>query len=171
MSSDLSGQYTIVPNFINKNTVPGLTAAKETVTTSYNTALANGTSDNQVDVLFTDELSALAISTSQTYNLSDGSIKDKICNTAIFAKVKTIKVVANAANLSDINLDLTVVNSFLGPFSIATKVALAPGAAFFHAAPKDGIVVTAATADLVTIENPSGANTAAYSIVITGTSA
>jgi len=169
MSSNLSGTITIVPAFTNRDTDAGLSNPKETVTQSSAVTFANGIGATEIDSLFTDEKTDLAASTTESYDLT--SLEDGIGNAVAFVKVKTLSITAKTANTSDILLDSTIVNAFLGYATVATKIAIQPGGNVTFVAPGDGYTVTAATADILAIENTDGSVTAAYDLIITGTSA
>jgi len=167
--SNVSGNISISPAFTNKDTDPGLTSPSEKITTAITNAFSNGTGDEEVDTVFTLKVDALATTTTDSHDLS-GTLEDGLGNVAIFAKVKVIMLRASSGNAADINLDGTIVNAFKSYQSIASKTIIQPDGSIVLIAPNAGYVVTAASADLLAIENPDGVATAGYELTIIGTS-
>ena len=129
-------------------------------------AFANGTGDNQIDLVYQDTETLITDAT-KTYDLD--ALVDPITGDAVvFAKVKAIvfysKLTANKV--------LTLgAGDFQGPFSgVGDSVAIPPEGFFVAAAPITGWVVTPTSGNGLLITNASG-GPSEYDIYIIGTSA
>lgn len=130
---------------------------------------ASGTASGQADRLFSDTRS-LAGSTSENLDLA-GSLTDAFGAALTFVKVRGIVIKAGAANNGDLIVGGAASNGFVGPFAdVSDKIKIPAGGVFVLTAPAAGWTVTAATGDLLKIDN-SGAGAGTYDIVIFGTSA
>ncbi len=143
---------------------------------SFNTSIGSdynivdGTASGEVDLFFYKANSALATTSTDTIDLS-GSLIDLFGNTIIFAKIMSLVLIADSGNLSDMQLDQTVANSFLGNASVGAVNTLKPGTIIVpFVSETTGFSVTAGTADLLNIKNPDVTNTASYKLYVLGTS-
>lgn len=130
-------------------------------------SLANGNLANQANQVFSDQRT-LTGSTSEELDLA-GSLLDAFGNTITFTKIKAIIISAAAANGGDIEVGGSATNGFndwVG--AVGDLVKVKPGGAFAIIAPDlNGYAVTAATADLLKINN-ADAGSATYDITIVG---
>lgn len=134
------------------------------------TEFGSGTSENQVDKMFSDSRTINA-SSSETLDLA-GSLSDAFGATITFATVKAILIKANAGNTNNVVVGNAGANDFVGPFGAATHtIAVKPGGVFLITAPETGWTVTAGTGDALKIANSGAGTGVTYSIIILGTSA
>ena len=134
---------------------------------SFGASYSPGTGAGQVDRVYTAN-GTLAGSATANIDLA-GSITDALGNTAVsFARIKSVLIVAGAANASGNDLQVTRPASNGAALFMAAGdgIALRPGAAFASAVP-----ITGGTGDLITLTNSAGTNTISYTVVITGCSA
>ena len=142
---------------------------------SFSAAYQSGTGAGQVDRVYT-ATGTLAGSATTNIDLA-GSITDALGNTSIsFARIKSVQVIAAAANASGNNLQVTrpASNGVALFIAAGDGIELRPGAAFSWAtgmADATGVAVTGGTGDLITLTNSAGTNTISYTVVITGCSA
>lgn len=138
---------------------------------SYLDTLASGTAADQADVLFTDTRS-LASAGTEDLDFA-GVLAGAFGATATFAKVKMIVFIADGANTTRLTISRPASNGLVifGAASGALASLGANGVFFVYDPGTTGVcAVTAATGDLLTITNGSGA-TATYKVVLLGTSA
>jgi hypothetical protein len=134
-----------------------------------------GPAPGQVDRVYT-ATGTLAGSATANIDLA-GSITDALGNTAVtFARIKSVQIIAAAANASGNNLQVTrpASNGVALFMAAGDGIELRPGAAFSWAsgtADATGVAVTGGTGDLITLTNSAGTNTISYTVVITGCSA
>ena len=132
-------------------------------------SLANGTGNNQADLVWSD---TRTLSASATENLDlAGSLADAYGATITFAKIKAIIVTAAAGNTNDVIIGNAASNGFTGPFGGATHtVQVKAGGVFLIAHPGTGWTVTAGTGDILKMANSAGTTSVTYSVIILGTS-
>ena len=136
----------------------------------YDWNVANGTAANQADLVFSDQRT-LALSTSENLDLA-GSLSSVYGATLTFVKVKMIYVKAKSDNGGNIIVGGAAANAFVGPFANSSdKVEIPAGGLFMVSDATTGWTVTAATGDILKIENDDGAAEGTYDIIIVGTSA
>lgn len=134
---------------------------------SLKTSLANGTGDNEANQVFADTRS-LAAATAEELDLS-GGLTDAFGNSVAFTAIKSIMIKADSANAGDIQVGGAAANAFNTWCGDAADIVnIQAGGAFVIVAPNAGFAVTAATADLLKINNLS-AGASSYSISLTGT--
>jgi hypothetical protein len=144
-----------------------LTSPEADVAKSYTDSFANGTGANQAQEIFSD---SRTITGSGTDNLDlSGTLTDALGATVAFTGVKAI-VIRNTGTVQ-IRVGKKISNGFAGPYD-QTAGALGhivePGGTYFVSNPSAaGWAVTAATADLLSVENLS-ASAAAYDVIIVG---
>ena len=130
-------------------------------------ALSNGTGNNQADTVFADNRT-LGGSATEDLDLAGGSLSDPVGVALTFATMKAVLVRAGSGNGGNILVGGDVNDAPL--FSDASdKIPVLPGGTFLWVAPNTGITITAATGDVLQIEN-TDAGAATYDIVIIGTS-
>jgi hypothetical protein len=165
----VTGSITLKPTLLNKS--EGVTTSTESLLkTFFNWQITNGTGENQVDLVYTDEQTALGTSSTQSYDLS-GSLEDGIGQTSVFVEVKAILISASAANSDNVVIDGGIANAFTDYQSATAELKCKPGGLIALCAPETGFTVTAGTGDILAIKNSSGAATASYKIIVLGTSA
>jgi len=141
-------------------------------------ALANGTSDGQCDLVWSDRRS-LAAATSETLDLSGTALTDAAGTAIAFAQVDYIIVLnRNTTAGDDLHIGQNSSNGFTGPWADASDRAVCPAGS--SAGAQDGLLfignpqgwaVTAGTGDLLYIENIDASNAISYDIIIIGRSA
>jgi hypothetical protein len=133
------------------------------------TALADGTGENQADRVFSDTRT-LAASANEDLDLA-GTLLNPIGGAAAFAKIKAIIVRAAKANTNNVVVGNAASNGFVGPFGAAAHtVAVPPGGVFMITAPKAGWAVTGGTGDLLRVANSGAGTSVTYDIIVVGTS-
>lgn len=151
---------------------PGdLVATKSYLSQAFSVTLANGTSANQADLIFSDERT-LAASGTEDLDLA-GVLADVHGTTLTFARVKAIVIEADSANTNNVVVGGASSNGFINWVSDATdEIVIRPGGVFALAAPDaTAYAVTASTGDLLTVTNSSSGTGVTYRIVIIGASA
>lgn len=133
-------------------------------------ALANGTADDQADMIWSDTRT-IAASGTDDLDLA-GSLVGAFGNTLTFAKIKAIFVIADDGNTNNVVIGAAAATQFVGPFGANTHtVAVRPGGFTAFAAPNAGWTVGAGATDLLRIANSSSGTSVTYKIIIIGTSA
>jgi hypothetical protein len=152
-------------------TAADLATAPVSVVDSSNTlSLTTGTGANQADKIWSDTRTVTTGAT-DTLDFAGTALDDPFGADFVPAKIKSILIVAAAANTTDLTVSRPASNGV--PFLAAASDAfvLKPGGAFLlHNQSAAGIAVTAGTGDLIDITNSAGAS-ANYNIVVVGTSA
>lgn len=131
--------------------------------------LVNGTGDDQADLIWTDQRT-LAASASENHDLA-GGLTDAFGTAMTFARIKGLFVKAAAANTNNVNVSSEATNGVPLFLALGDGIKIPPGGWNFWAAPDDGIVVTGATGDLLTVANSGAGTSVTYDIVIIGASA
>lgn len=130
-------------------------------------SLADGTGANQVNQVFADQRT-LGATTSEEIDLS-GGLTDVYGNSIVFTKIKAIIVSAASANGGNIEVGGSATNGFdtwVG--ATGDYVVVPPGGALAVIAPNaTGFAVTAATGDLLKINNTDSAS-GTYNITLIG---
>lgn len=142
----------------------GLTNALETIAINYTKSLTNGTGDNKADRFF--RVSASAAAAAVTYDLDSGDLVDIYGNAITFTKIRALVIVNKSTTSGEI---LTI-----GGDWFTTKVLsgttpsldIQPDSTLFLTAAIDGYVVTATSADVLSID--PGANTISYDLILVG---
>lgn len=144
-----------------------LTVENSTGTFTHSLALANGTSANQADILWSDQRT-LAAGANESLDLNGTSLKDAFQTSVAMAKIKLILV----ENVSGQAITIGgATNPLVGWVADPTDcVVLEPGGLFVITNPGTGYPVTATTGDLLKITNAAGGATV-YNIIVIGTSA
>lgn len=138
---------------------------------SYTKLLTSGTAAGQGDVVWSD-VRTIAASSNDDLDLA-GTLVGAFGTTTTFVRVKSIMIVADAANTNNVVIGNAAATQFVGPFGAATHtITLKPGAAFFICDPgATAWAVSAGSTDLLRIANSGAGSTVNYSIVIVGASA
>jgi hypothetical protein len=144
-----------------------LTTPEADLTKSYVANYANGVGVNQAQAIFSD---SRTVTGSGTDNLDlSGSLTDALGATLALTGVKEL-VIANTGT-TQLRVGKKITNGFAGPFDQtagALGIVVEPGGVLRLSNPSAaGWAVTAATADLLSIENLGG-TAGAYDVVIIG---
>jgi hypothetical protein len=131
----------------------------------------NGTGANQIDRVFSDRRT-LAASASESLDLA-GTLVDALGATVTFARVRALRIKADAANTNNVVVGGAASNAFASLFGDATdKIVVRPGGLVLVVAPDTtGYVVTAGTGDLLQVANSGAGTGVTYDITILGASA
>lgn len=130
--------------------------------------LNDGTGSGAADKLFHDQRTLL---TGANENLDlAGVLADAFGGTLTFAKIKAILVRAADANTTELTVKSDGAAGVPMFAALGDGIKVPPGGTFLWTAPQGGIVVTAATGDLLNVANAAGAS-AIYDIIVVGTSA
>lgn len=165
---------------------------KETLTQSYTLAsdveakpqisktidLTDGTSDDQADLVYTKS-GTLNAGQADSIDLA-GSLTDDLGNSITFVTVKGIFLVNTSTLDAELELGGGSDGAGTNAFDTWITASSADGSEALRVpyggfagigVPKTGFAVTAATGDILRVENTDGANAATYSLIIVGTSA
>lgn len=145
-----------------------LDTTEDALVYSKTNSLADGVGSGQADKVFHDQRS-LTTGANENLDLA-GVLTDAFGQTMTFAKVKAILIRAADANTTELTFKSDGTNGVPMFAALGDGIKIPPGGTFLWTAPQGGIVVTAATGDLVNMANAAGA-TAVYDIVVVGTSA
>lgn len=142
---------------------------------AYTASVADGTAVDTCDKIWHDS-STLASGASVSLDLAGGLTSTIFGSTVTitFVKVKFIFITNESTTAGEeLRLDSSVANGFLGPFngSATSKIEIGPTSCLLLSSKKDGWTVTAATGDILKLENPASGAAITYKIVIAGTSA
>jgi hypothetical protein len=131
-------------------------------------AIANGTSANQANMVFSDTRTLTASST-ESLDLS-GSLTDAYGATIVFTKIVGIIVSASSANTNNVLVGGAASNAFINWVSDSTdKIVIRPGGTFaLFSNDATGYAVTADTGDLLKIANSSSGTSVTYDIILIG---
>jgi hypothetical protein len=129
----------------------------------------NGTAANQADKVWSAQY-AIVGSATQSIDMA-GVLVDALGTALSFAKIKTIYV-KHVSGLNTLRIERPAANGavLFGAASGALAV-LTAGGRFLWDDPGAGFVVTAGTADLLSLVNTAATNTITVNIVLVGTSA
>ena len=145
-----------------------LTTPADALSLDFGNVFGNGTGANQANMWWHDQRT-LGASASENIDLA-GSLTSVFGTTITFTSIKVFYVKASASNNSA--NDVHVKRGTAGPalfLADGDGTALPAGAWLLHVNPNaTGWVVTATTADIVTITNSAGTNSVVYDIFIAG---
>lgn len=131
--------------------------------------LAQGVGAGQADMMWSDQRTITASST-DALDLA-GSLTGPFGGTLTFARIKMIVVLAAAANINNVNVVMPASNGVPLFLAAADGIAVKPGGVFFWYDPSAaGVVVTAATGDLLNVVNSGAGTPVTYDIHIIGAS-
>lgn len=160
---------------VDANIAATLTSALDLVTASAPLALntritmGNGTATGKADLAWSDTRTVAASST-DALDLA-GSLAGNLGGTLTIVKLKAVLVRAATANTNNVRVNRPATNGVPLFLAASDGIDVLPGGLFLWVAPGAGVTVTAATGDLINIDN-SGAGTAVtYDVVLIGTSA
>lgn len=129
---------------------------------------ASGSSSGQVNAEFTDERS-ISASSSETLDLSGGTITDGLNNLVSFSFINAVEIIADSGNVNNVIVGNAGSNPFLGPMGGTTPtVTLKPGERLVWVAPGAGWSVTNSSNDNLKVANSSSGTAVGYRIKIVG---
>ncbi len=129
----------------------------------------DGTGLDQADMVYT-ETRTIAASTTEDIDLDAGGLLDAFGQTFTIAELKALIICAASANTNTVTI-LGDVNSVPILDTAATTLDLKPGGCFVFVDPSAaGVPVTAATGDILQVENTAGGTTVDLNILILGSS-
>lgn len=132
--------------------------------------LTSGTGANQADKLHQKKYT-IAPSSTQTLDLA-GVLLDDFGAVVTFVKVKAIYFKAAVGNTNNVQIRRPATNGFVLFSAVSAGVDLLPGGALMVVNPNaTGILVTAATGDLLDMINSGAGTSVDVEVVIIGTSA
>lgn len=126
----------------------------------------NGTGSGQADLFFQINVPALGTSATSTYDLDAGTMEDPFGTGLTFVKIKGI-ILAHKTGSSASSIKLG--GDFITTANIGTNNIVAGSSILITDA--TGYTVTATSADVLTVTNNDGSNTADYDLFLIGTSA
>lgn len=132
--------------------------------------LTDGTGLNQANRLWSDERT---ISASATDSLDlAGVLTDPFGATLTFARIKGLLIAANSANTNNVNVTRPASNGVPLFLAAGDGISVPPGGLFTWFAPTAaGVVVTAATGDLIDMVNSGAGTSVTYQVVVIGANA
>src|SRR4051812_36623193 len=160
---------------IDANITASLTSALDLVTAAAPLALntrismATGTATGKADVCWSDTRTVTASGT-DALDLA-GSLTGLLGGTLTIVKLKALYVKAAAANTNNCRLNRPASNGVPLFLAASDGIDILPGGVFLWVAPGAGVTVTAATGDLINIDNSSSGTSVTYDVIIVGTSA
>lgn len=148
-------------------TAAGLGTADDPISLDWTQNLASGTGANQSSNMFHDRRT-LAPSGTESLDLA-GSLTNRFGTTLTFTKIKAVGIKAAAANTNSVQVTRPASNGLVLFLAASDGFALTPGAFSLFVFPDaNGVAVTAATGDLLTITNSAGGTSVTYDIFIFG---
>lgn len=134
---------------------------------SYATTLIQGTGDGQANNMWHDQRT-LAASGTEDLDLA-AVLTSTVTGAALtFTKIKALLVSAATGNTNNVVVSRPAANGLVLFSAASDAVSILPGGLFLLTAPNAGIVVTAATGDLLTITNSAGTTGVTYDVIILG---
>lgn len=133
--------------------------------------LASGTGANQADMIWSDRRT-LAASGTEDLDLA-GVLTHPLTGALLtFARLKAILIYAATTNTNNVNLTRPAAAGVTLFLAASDGVAVRPGGLFVVAAPDaTAYVVTATTADLLTVTNSAAGTEVIYDVILIGASA
>jgi hypothetical protein len=131
--------------------------------------LPTGTASGQADQIWTDTRTVTASGT-DALDLA-GSLTGPLGGTLTFVKLKALLVRAAAGNTNNVRLNRPASNGVPLFLAASDGIDILPGGLFLWVAPGAGVTVTAATGDLINIDNSGAGTSVTYDVVVIGTSA
>lgn len=160
---------------IDVNLAAALTSALDLVTASAPLALntritmATGTATGKADLCWSDNRT-VAPSGTDALDLA-GTLTGNLGGTLTIVKLKAVLVRAAAANTNNVRLNRPATNGVPLFLAASDGIDILPGGLFLWVAPGAGVTVTAATGDLINIDNSGSGTSVSYDVVFVGTSA
>jgi hypothetical protein len=160
---------------VDANVSATLTSALDLVTASAPLALntritmPSGTATGQADLCWSDTRTVAASST-DALDLA-GTLAGNLGGTLTIVKLKAVLVRAAAANSNNVRVNRPASNGVPLFLAASDGIDVLPGGLFLWVAPGAGVTVTAATGDLLNIDNSGAGTSVTYDVVLVGTSA
>lgn len=130
----------------------------------------SGTTASTADLMFTDTRTVAASGT-DPLDLA-GSLTGPLGATLTFVELRLLMICASSANTNNVRLNRPASNGVPLFLAASDGIDIPPGGIFLWVGPADGkVTVTAATGDLINIDNASSGTSVTYDVVILGTSA
>lgn len=130
----------------------------------------NGTTVDKADRVFSDTRTVSASGT-DPLDLA-GSLTDLYGNTLTFVELRLLYVSASSSNTNNVRLNRPASNGVPLFLAASDGIDIPPGGEFLWACPADGkVTVTAATGDIINIDNSSSGTSVTYDVIIIGASA
>jgi hypothetical protein len=131
--------------------------------------MPTGVASGQADLCFTDTRT-VAPSGTDALDLA-GSLTGPVGGTLTIVKLKLVLVRASAANTNNVRVNRPATNGVPLFLAASDGIDVPPGGLFLWAGPGAGVTVTAATGDLLNIDNSGSGTSVTYDVVLVGTSA
>lgn len=146
-----------------------LSTPTNTVRVARQLNLAQGAGAGQADMVWSDQRT-IAASSTDALDLA-GSLVGPFGTTLTFARIKMIVVFAVLGNTNNVNVVMPAANGVPLFLAAADGIGVRPGGAFVWYDPSAaGVVVTAATGDLLNVVNSGAGTSVTYDIHIVGAS-
>jgi hypothetical protein len=131
--------------------------------------LASGTGANQADLIWSDTRTVAASGT-DALDLA-GSLTTLYGTTLTIVKLKFVLVFAASGNTNNVRVNRPASNGVPLFLAAGDGIDVLPGGFFAWCAPGAGVTVTAATGDIINVDNSSSGTSVTYDIYVGGTSA
>lgn len=144
-----------------------LSTPSDAISRDYTKTFANGTGANQANMWWHDQRTLAA---SATENLDLAGVLTSVFGTTItLTSLKGLFVFAAAANTNNVQVTQPATNGVPWLMAAGDGIALKPGAwvAWFDPG-ANGVIVTAATGDLITFTNSAGGTGVTYDVFLLG---
>lgn len=147
-----------------------LANARVPLAVNYQQSFSSGSGAGQVDLIWHDRRT---LAPSATENLDfAGVLTDPFGAALTFARIKALLIVAAAGNTHNVNVTRPAVNGVPLFLAASDGMPVHAGGPLFWADPgAAGVVVTAATGDLLTVTNAGAVSAVTYDIAVLGGSA
>jgi hypothetical protein len=147
-----------------------LATPSATVRLAQQISLASGTGLNAADRVWSDTRT-IAPSATDSLDLA-GSFTDVFGIALTFARIKTLLVRAVIGNTNNVNVTRPATFGVPWLTAVSSGIPVMPGGLFLWTCPTAaGVVVTAATGDLIDVVNSAAGSSVTYDVVIIGASA
>lgn len=144
-----------------------LESAVNTLAKAFAWNVANGVGSNQADRIYADTRT-LSASASEALDLTALA---NLYGSVSFAKVKAVIVLADGANVNNVQVIRTATTGALLFMADGDGIEVRPGGIFAWVAPGTGFTVTDTSDDTITVTNSAGGSSVTYTIIVVGTSA
>lgn len=168
MALTITGKYALTLTGSGVNPID-LEAASTALTLAKSKTFTNGTGNNQINLMWSDQRT-LSASATEDLDLA-GVLTSVFGATLTFAKIKAIVIHAAAANANNVRVTRPAANGVPLFLAASDGIDILPDGLFVVTAPLAGITVTAATGDLITVTNSGAGTSVTYDIAILGVAA
>lgn len=146
-----------------------LTTAQADLLINTRVSMATGTTTGKADLAWSDTRTVAASGT-DPLDLA-GSLTGNLGGTLTIVKLKLVLVRAAAANTNAVRVNRPATNGVPLFLAASDGIDVLPGGIFLWVGPGAGVTVTAATGDLINIDNSGSGTPVNYDVVLVGTSA